>query len=96
MDGHNIAKPDEAGTESLQRVIVKISPVVLAFCREIVRQGRPRFSMRELTAYVRRCVGEIAPDSPGRILRELRGTGALQYTLISRRESLYRCDGVAS
>jgi hypothetical protein len=31
-----------------------------------------------------------APDSPGRILRELRLTGKLNYVVINRRQSLYQ------
>ncbi len=89
-----VAMPSHA--ENLERVLVKIGPVVLAFCREILSQGRPRFHMMELTAYVRRCAGEVAPDSAGRILRELRQHDALNYKLISRRESLYEISAVRS
>jgi len=32
----------------------------------------------------------IAPDSPGRILRELRLRGWLNYVVINRRQSLYQ------
>lgn len=84
----------ETHAQNLERVVVKIGPVVLAFCRQILIDGRPRFSMRELTAYVRRCVGEIAPDSPGRTLRELRKSGALNYELVSRKASLYQLSAV--
>jgi hypothetical protein len=79
----------ETHQENLERVIVSIGPVVLAFCRQILGEGRPQFNMRELTSYVRRCVGEIAPDSPGRILRELRQKNQLNYKLVSRHASLY-------
>jgi hypothetical protein len=81
--------------ENLERVVVKIAPTVHAFCAEIWRQGRPRFHMMELTAYVRRCIGEIAPDSAGRILRELRLRGRLDYAIVSRRDSLYELRSVA-
>ncbi len=87
-----VAMPSHA--ENLERVLVRIGPVVLAFCREILRQGRPQFHMMELTAYVRRCVGEVAPDSAGRILRDLRKSDALNYRLISRRDSLYEVAAV--
>ena len=43
---------------------------------------------------LRRCVliyePEIAPDSPGRILRLLRQEGKLNYVVINRRNSLYQ------
>ena len=32
----------------------------------------------------------IAPDSPGRILRELRLNGRLDYVVLNRRQSLYQ------
>jgi hypothetical protein len=86
----------ESHAENLERVLVSIAPVVLAFCREIVRQGRPSFHMQELTAYVRRCVGETAPDSAGRILRELRQRKQLDYQLVSRRDSHYLIKSIAS
>ncbi|KKK51240.1 hypothetical protein LCGC14_3116930 [marine sediment metagenome] len=47
--------------------------------------------MEELRSYVgRNLVGCIAPDSPGRILRQLRQQRRLNYDVISRRESLYQ------
>ena len=85
----------DSHVENLERVIVKIAPVVLAFLREIIAQGRNRFHIMELTAYVRRCVGETAPDSAGRILRELRQRKRIEYQLVSRRDSHYQIDFVA-
>lgn len=35
-----------------------------------------------------------APDSPGRIMRVLRRERKVNYTLVSRRASLYRVEGV--
>lgn len=47
--------------------------------------------MDELRRYVGRELEEaIAPDSPGRILRQLRQQGVLNYAVVSRRQSLYR------
>jgi hypothetical protein len=32
----------------------------------------------------------VAPDSPGRVLRMLRGDGSLDYTVLNRAKSLYQ------
>ena len=45
----------------------------------------PTFFMQELTSFVERRVGgHLAPDSPGRILRQLRQQHLLNYTVLSR------------
>ena len=52
----------------------------------------PTFYMEELRQFVENRIGEgnhIAPDSPGRILRQLRQQGLLNYALVSRSKSLY-------
>jgi len=51
--------------------------------------------LAELTAAVLLKVGTAAPDSPGRILRQLRRRGSLAYTVVDRPASRYRFDGFA-
>jgi hypothetical protein len=70
------------------RVFSRIAPIILQF-----KDERPQgtFHVEELREYVLvRLSGEIAPDSPGRILRELRLQGMLDYVVINRRQSLYQ------
>jgi hypothetical protein len=69
--------------EHLERVGERISGAVLDFCR-----GVRRFHMNELTDWVSKRTG-VAPDSPGRILRQLRSVGKLNYRVLDRRASLY-------
>ena len=78
------------------RVRSRIGSLILYFCREL--QARPsmsshndEFHMEELRRWVEERVGgKIAPDSPGRILRELRGKRFLNYRVLNRRQSLYQ------
>jgi len=72
---------------NLDRVSYRINLAVMAFCRSI---GVKEFYADELRRYVRRMVGEVAPGSPDRILRNLRQTGQIDYVVVSRSESLYR------
>jgi hypothetical protein len=69
------------------RVYGRIAPLILAFSREYA--GR-QFNADQLRRYVGRHVPDIAPDSPGRILRELRLEGRLHYVVLNRRQSLYQ------
>ena len=50
----------------------------------------PTAPVEELRQYVELHAPDIAPDSPGRILRELRLDGLLNYEVINRRDSLYQ------
>ncbi|MCB7130325.1 MAG: hypothetical protein J3T61_12400 [Candidatus Brocadiales bacterium] len=69
-----------------ERVRSRIGSLILEFCRQ-----NKTFFMEELRSYVgRNLVGCIAPDSPGRILRQLRQQGELNYKVVLRRQSLYR------
>lgn len=83
----------------LERVGGKISDAVLAFCRRHYRYAGTtpsilEFHLEDLASSVRSATG-IAPDSPGRILRDLRQRGHVRYTVLSRKDSLYRIDFVA-
>jgi hypothetical protein len=69
------------------RVFGRIAPIILAFARENAGQT---FHVEQLRRYVDAHVHEIAPDSPGRILRQLRQLRQLNYVVIDRRNSLYQ------
>ena len=80
-----------SGTQGahLKRVRQKLAPVVLAFCLRRLDMGRPQFTMASLATYVlARAIA--APDSPSRVLRDLRRRGIVACDLVSRRESTYR------
>lgn len=82
---------DETGAESIGRVRERIAGHVLVYCRICLGST---FRMEQLAAFVADRGERVAPDSAGRILRDLRQKGAVEYTLLSRRDSLYRCDWV--
>jgi hypothetical protein len=69
------------------RVRATIEPLVMTFYVE--HAGQP-FHIEELRSYVRSFTVNIAPDSPGRILRVLRQEGKLNYVVLNRRQSLYQ------
>jgi len=73
------------------RVRSRIGALILEFCSERLKHFEGTFFMEELRIYVdRKLAGCIAPDSPGRILRQLRQQGLLNYKVVSRRQSLYQ------
>ena len=83
--------PGYDSTEDRERVYARIASVIMAFHE--VKWGQ-EFHVEDLRRYVRGQVPGIAPDSPGRILRELRLRGELDYVVVNRRQSLYRfCTG---
>jgi len=69
------------------RVYVKIAPLILQFAGIM---GERPFHVETLRRFVRHYYPEIAPDSPGRILRQLRVEGRLDYSVLHRRQSLYQ------
>jgi hypothetical protein len=69
---------------NIQRVAERVSAAVLEFCHP----GR-QFHMAELNDYCGERVGNLAPDSPGRILRLLRQDGKIKYHVADRRRSKY-------
>ena len=73
--------------EERERVYEKIAELIMAFSR--LHAGE-QFHVEELRVFVRGHLPLIAPDSPGRILRELRLQGRLDYVVINRRQSLYQ------
>lgn len=62
---------------------------VLAFARS--RENR-NFYISELLTYVRLVLPGTAPDSPSRVLRQLRAKGRIFYHVVRRDLSLYRMD----
>ena len=77
----------------IARVAARISAAVCDYLAELGAGGE--FHLAELTAAVLLKVGTAAPDSPGRILRQLRRRGSLAYTVVDRPASRYRFDGFA-
>jgi hypothetical protein len=82
--------PKEEGADTLdtelKRVSLRIAEAVLDFARQ--RAGSA-FYMEQLNRHVADAVGTVAPDSPGRILRDLRKKQRLDYQVVSRSDSLY-------
>ena len=76
-------------SENLERVSERIAALVVEFCSRALESGQPQFHMEELTLYVYEKVKVSAPDSAGRILRDLRQRGVLNYRVLSRSKSLY-------
>lgn len=72
--------------EERARVRAKIGGLILTFYRAHIGMA---FHAEDLRRYVLALAPEIAPDSPGRILRMLRQEGQLDYVVIDRRDSLY-------
>lgn len=73
-------------TQQLNRVRTAIAKYVTDFIDE--HEGRT-FSNADLYKYVNDRV-PTAPDSPARVLRDLKHAGAVSYEVVSRSRSLYR------
>jgi hypothetical protein len=76
---------------NLARCKAVIAPVILDFWKG--KGTGTRFHMEELTNFVRARV-PAAPDSAGRILRDMRQGGELNYSVVDRRKSLYQIEEV--
>lgn len=71
-----------------RRVTAAIEKHVLDYLR--ARNVGERFHMSYLTAYVTTVTGGyVAPDSPGRILRQLRKSGRVSVAMVDRAKSTY-------
>lgn len=79
--------------ENIARVRARITASVVAFWSERV-EGDPVFTAAELRTYVEARHSGLAPDSPSRILRQLRQEGVVNYVLESRAASRYRATAV--
>ena len=69
---------------NLERVRSRIAQAIVTFC-----DWHSMFYMQELLNYVE-ATTQVAPDSPGRILRDLRQKGLIDYVVLNRRQSLYQ------
>ena len=77
------------------RVRSRIGKLILEFFRHNNSNTFRTFHMELLRKYVEMGIGgKVAPDSPGRIMRQLRQQGELHYTVVSRRQSLYQIEPV--
>jgi len=85
--GDSVSRSEQASER--RRVAGEVQRAVLEFCGLRLRLGAPEWRMSELTEYVRSRV-MCAPDSAGRIFRQLDAEGQLSYELVSRSESRYR------
>jgi hypothetical protein len=77
--------------DHLASVGSRIGAAITAFCR--ARVGR-EFHADTLRRHVTAQVGVVAPGSADRILRDLRQRGVVVYSVVNRRQSLYRVDRV--
>ncbi len=71
----------------LRRCVSGIGVHILAFLRERVAVA-PQFHLADLNAYVA-ARAQCAPDSPRRVMGELRRAGWCEVLLLSRPSSLY-------
>ena len=69
----------------IRRVDRNIGDLVLAFC-----QSRREFHLHELEAYVKEHHARSTPGSGGRILRQLKKQGKVNYEVLNRSLSHYR------
>ena len=72
--------------KNLDRVSGRLAAAIVDFFNS--RRERT-FHNVDLLAYVRESVGDVAPDSPGRVMRMLRREKRINYVVVSRSESLY-------
>jgi len=86
--------PVNSGPQEQARVRSRIGSLILEFFAIVKNHEwivKQTFHMQELLQFVEEGVsGKVAPDSPGRILRQLRQQRLLNYEVVSRRQSLYR------
>jgi hypothetical protein len=76
--------------ENLRRVTARIGGTILKWWRERIQYGWLDFHVEELREYVTQSVGEVAPGSPDRVMRDLRQKGVIHYKVLARAESLYQ------
>lgn len=88
----NVGPKDDRSRQQKEigRVSTRIAAAIRSFCRKRLQAGPTTFHADELREWVRLKVGQVAPDSPGRILRQLRQRGEISYELVSRSGSEYR------
>lgn len=74
--------------ENISRVHNKIAPIISQFFHD--RGIGHQFHVDELRRYVARHYPVNAPDSAGRIMRDMRERKWIGYEVLNRRASLYR------
>ena len=74
--------------ENIARVHAKIAPIIARFFHE--RGLGSTFHVDDLRRYVAARYAAIAPDSAGRIMRDMRSRQWVDYEVVNRRASLYR------
>ena len=80
--------------QDLRRVASRIELAIVTFFDRRARLSRT-FHMDELRQSVAHTCGTIAPDSPGRVMRDLRRRRIIDYAVLNRRQSLYAIKEVA-
>lgn len=93
FDPHHNELIETEQQQNLTRVTQSIGDAVLDWLRDIGAGNG--FGMGELESDIGR-KHNITPGSPGRIMRDLKKRKLIGYTLISRSQSLYRLDWVAT
>lgn len=71
----------------LERVKANIAPLILAWFEG--KKPGDEFYLNDLTDFVRKSLPSVAPDSAGRIMRDLKRAKAVNYK-VDRARSLYR------
>jgi len=79
-------EPVEDQGEHLRRVGRRIARYIGDFFRAHAGQ---QFHMDDLRKYVQGREPNTSPDSPSRIMRDLRQRGRIDYEVVSRKDSLY-------
>jgi len=82
-------KEETTQTAEINRVKKKIGDLILEFYHERILIGQCGFQMNELENYINTQT-PITAGSAGRILRNLRQCGRIDYEVVKRSESLYK------
>lgn len=81
----------ESNEPYLAAVSARIADAIFTYCRGKVGC---QFHADDLRLFVTNAVGVCAPGSADRILRRMRQDSIVDYTVVSRRKSLYRVNHV--
>jgi hypothetical protein len=81
-------KAVHADARERKRIAGNIAPLIIEFCRKRLEEENPLFTMTELEETIS---GQhaITPGSAGRILRDLKWIGRIQYEVKDRAKALY-------
>jgi len=80
----------DAQPRELSRVTGRIGELIVEFIEQRLRT-QPEFHAADLHKFVA-AHETVAPDSPIRVMRDMKQQGQINYTLLSRRGSLYRAE----